>query len=75
MICRGSFFWGVGAVLLQAGTVNVSRVGSVWRWVRWRAEQSGPPRSWARPGFGVSRVVEAGVLQRRGRLEHLGGSQ
>lgn len=73
MICRGSIFWGVGAVLLQAGTVSISRVGSVWRTVWWRGEWSGPYQSRARPGD--SRVVGAGVLQRGERLEHLGGSQ
>lgn len=73
MICRGSIFWGVGAALLQAGTVSISRVGSVWRTVWWRGERSGPHWSQARPGD--SRVVGAGVLQRGERLEHLGGSQ
>lgn len=73
MICRGSFFGGVGAVLLQAGTVTVSRVGSVWRCVRWRAERSGPP--------GAGRGLASGsagwwkqVCCRGERLEHLGGS-
>lgn len=65
MICRGSFFGG-GGVLLQAGTVTVfhelGQCGDAC--VEGRAVWA--PRSWARPGFGVSRVVEASVLQRGG---------